>query len=524
MNMKKISKFCLILLVIFIGATNLLPAQEEQTTTVEETNDLYIISVPTARTLQAKKFYFSLGWNNIDRETQDVDINYYNISFAYGINDRFQLEAKVTPFAQVDFDKWDNSTRFNSIPFAPYVIQVYPFTINEQGFGDVEIGAKYSLVQESETAPGLSFRGFFKIPTADETKALGSGAVDAGIGLILGKELGKKVDFSAFGEFAYIGTPSDFSDAGYSLSHEFRYGLGIKLPTTSKFRAIAELTGIVYINDNDFPQEAPLDALVGCEFKFDSGLRISLGVRRNLTFPTEGATRPDGGMFLISYTSPKKVTKIVEKPTPPPPAENRNPVIALKADPPVIEEGASSRVIAEASDPDGDPLTYIWSAEAGNIVGEGSTVTWKAPAEGTGKFKVSCRVEDGKGGAASDSTIIEVIKKKEEFADIYFAFDKYELTEQAREKLDKAAQILTADAELKVQIEGHCCYIGTEEYNMALGEHRAFAIKDYLINVKGIDSSRITTISYGESRPQYDNSREETRRFNRRGHFKVIIY
>ncbi len=523
--MKKISKFCILLFLMFIGATNIFSLQEEQTT-VEETNDQYIISVPTARTLQANKFYFSLGWNNIDRETHDVDINYYNISFAYGINDRFQLEAKITPFVQVDIDNWDNSTRFNSIPFAPYVIQVYPFNIIEQGFGDVEIGAKYSLMEESETAPGLSLRGFFKIPTADESKALGSGAVDAGIGLILGKEVGNKVDFAAFGEFAYIGTPGDFSDAGYSLSHEFRYGLGIKLPTTSKIRAIAELTGIFYLNDDDFPQEAPLDALVGFEFKFDSGLRISMGVRRNLTFPTEGATRPDGGMFLISYTPPKKVTKVVEKPTPPPPPppENRNPVVALKADPPVIEEGASSRVIAEASDPDGDPLTYFWSAEAGKIEGEGSTVTWNAPAEGTGKFTVSCRVEDGKGGSASDSTIIEVIKKKEEFEDIYFAFDKYELTDQAKEKLDRAAQILAANPELKVQIEGHCCYIGTEEYNMALGEHRALAINEYLINIKGIDSSRITTISYGETKPQFDNSREETRRYNRRGHFKVIIY
>lgn len=520
--MKAIIRITVLICLLFLGAIHLFSYQEQETSS-QEPDDQYIISIPTARTLEAKKFYFSLGWNNIDRETHDVDLNIYNINLAYGISDRFQFEVKVTPFIQVDLDDWDNSTRFNSIPFAPYTIEVYPFTINEQGFGDIEVGFKYSLMQESETTPGLSMRGFLKVPTADESKALGSGALDAGAGLILGKRLGEKVDFSAYGEFVFIGTPKDFSDAGFSLSHELRYGFGIKLPTTSKIRALAELTGILYLNDDDFPQESPLDALIGVEYKFDSGLRVSLGVRRNLTFPTEGATRPDGGMFLISYTPAKKIPKAPAPPPPPPPA-NRNPVVAVKADPPVIEEGGSSKVIATASDPDGDPLTYIWSAETGTILGEGSEVTWKAPAEGTGRFEVTCRVEDGRGGAASDSAYIEVIKKKEEFVDIYFEFDKYELRPEARDNLDKATKILTANPELKVQIEGHCCYIGTEEYNMALGEHRAMAIKNYLIDVKGIDESRISTISYGETRPQFDNSREETRRFNRRGHFKVIIH
>ena len=514
--MKLEIKLIIFITLISLSVINLFSDQNQQAA-APTSDDQYIITVPTARTLNAGKFYFSLGWNNIDRETLDVDINYYSFSFAYGLNDKFQLEGKLTPFLQVDFDDLSQVTRYNSIPFG---------LGNEQGFGDIELGLKYNIVPESEDTPALSLRGFLKIPTADEKKALGSGALDAGVGLILGKELGEKVDFSAYGELALIGTPKELSDLGGSLSHEFRYGIGIKLPTTSKIRALAELTGIFYLNDDDFPQEAPLDALVGIEYKFDSGLRLSLGVRRNLTFPTEGATRPDGGIFLISYTPPKEVPEApppIPKPKPVPPA-NRNPVVALRADPPVIEEGGSSRVIAEASDPDGDPLTYIWSAEQGAIEGEGSKVTWNAPAEAIGKFKVSCRVEDGRGGSASDSTFIEVIKKKEEFIDIYFEFDKYELRPEEMAKLDKAAKILTANPELKVQIEGHCCYIGTEEYNMVLGEHRALAIKEYLVNVKGIDSNRISTISYGESRPEFDNSREETRRFNRRGHFKVIIY
>lgn len=99
--------------------------------------------------------------------------------------------------------------------------------------------------------------------------------------------------------------------------------------------------------------------------------------------------------------------------------------------------------------------------------------------------------------------------------EIYFAFDRYDLRESELPKLDKMVQYLKEHPDEGVVIEGHTCYIGTEEYNMALGLHRAEAVKQYLID-HGIDPARIEVISYGESKPKYDNSREITRRFNRR--------
>jgi outer membrane protein OmpA-like peptidoglycan-associated protein len=71
------------------------------------------------------------------------------------------------------------------------------------------------------------------------------------------------------------------------------------------------------------------------------------------------------------------------------------------------------------------------------------------------------------------------------------------------------------DATLRITIEGHTCNIGTAEYNLALGERRAVAVRQYLQS-RGIGADRMTTISYGEERPKYDNAREETRRLNRR--------
>ena len=77
---------------------------------------------------------------------------------------------------------------------------------------------------------------------------------------------------------------------------------------------------------------------------------------------------------------------------------------------------------------------------------------------------------------------------------------------------------LKANPTLKVKVEGHTCYIATEEYNLALGQHRADSIRSYLVG-QGLEGSRLDTITYGESRPWQDNSREITRRLNRRGEF-----
>jgi len=71
------------------------------------------------------------------------------------------------------------------------------------------------------------------------------------------------------------------------------------------------------------------------------------------------------------------------------------------------------------------------------------------------------------------------------------------------------------DPNLRITIEGHTCNIGTNEYNLALGERRSAAVRDYLAS-RGVNASRLQTVSYGEERPKFDNGREETRRMNRR--------
>src|SRR5512136_3059155 len=83
---------------------------------------------------------------------------------------------------------------------------------------------------------------------------------------------------------------------------------------------------------------------------------------------------------------------------------------------------------------------------------------------------------------------------------IFFDFDKSDIRTDAAAVLSANAEILKIYPEVSILIEGHTCEIGTAEYNMALGERRAYAARDYLLGL-GIPLERISTTSYGEERP-----------------------
>ena len=99
---------------------------------------------------------------------------------------------------------------------------------------------------------------------------------------------------------------------------------------------------------------------------------------------------------------------------------------------------------------------------------------------------------------------------------VFFAFDSSELSSESRTTLEKQAFWLRKYPQATVTVEGHADERGTREYNLALGERRAAAARDYLVSL-GIDPSRLTTISYGKERPAVLGSNEEAWAQNRRG-------
>ena len=105
--------------------------------------------------------------------------------------------------------------------------------------------------------------------------------------------------------------------------------------------------------------------------------------------------------------------------------------------------------------------------------------------------------------------------------DAFFAFDKYDLSAQARDVLNANADWLKANPAARVQVEGHCDERGAEDYNMALGAKRAQAAMDYLAT-QGIAASRMSTISYGKEIPVCKEHTEECWTKNRRARFVVV--
>jgi peptidoglycan-associated lipoprotein len=104
------------------------------------------------------------------------------------------------------------------------------------------------------------------------------------------------------------------------------------------------------------------------------------------------------------------------------------------------------------------------------------------------------------------------------FQDAFFDFDKFLIRNDAKEALQRDAEFLNNHPNLKVQIEGHCDDRGTEEYNLVLGNHRAEAVKHYLVTL-GVDASRISIISYGKDKPFCSQHSASCFQDNRRGHF-----
>ena len=121
---------------------------------------------------------------------------------------------------------------------------------------------------------------------------------------------------------------------------------------------------------------------------------------------------------------------------------------------------------------------------------------------------------------SEDAIYIDILSKV--FADINFGYDQYRVLDRDIPTLEGIAAWLRENPEANILIEGHCDERGTNEYNMALGEQRALAARRYLVGL-GIDSGRLTTISYGEERPAALGSTEAAWSQNRRGHFAVSM-
>jgi peptidoglycan-associated lipoprotein len=124
-----------------------------------------------------------------------------------------------------------------------------------------------------------------------------------------------------------------------------------------------------------------------------------------------------------------------------------------------------------------------------------------------------------------ESEDIEEINRRAQaegwIADAFFPYDASTLDDAAQQALTKSASYLREHPQYGLLIEGHCDDRGTEQYNLALGDHRAATASQYLQTL-GLDAARIRTVSYGEERPFAEGATEEAWAQNRRAHLVLV--
>ena len=138
----------------------------------------------------------------------------------------------------------------------------------------------------------------------------------------------------------------------------------------------------------------------------------------------------------------------------------------------------------------------------------------------------ACETASGKGGATDSGASVSsagnaaateaATEQLVTIGDrVHFGFDSYELNLLSKEVLRRQAVFLAENPSVRITVEGHCDERGTREYNLALGESRAAAARDFLV-AQGVNPSRIKTISYGKERPAAIGSNENAWKQNRR--------
>jgi len=516
--------------------------------------------VPTAETMPARRWSFSVFRANFDRRQGLTDINQIGLTGAFAVTDRLEL-----------FGSWrtvriDRDVRPVFVPTEAAfggVSQEYPYI--RRGWsktlgGPFIAGGKFNLISQSRgDAISVAPRVMVKFPSGSTWSSTNDW--DGHVDLVLSREFASQVELSGTAGAVLRGDPDEFR-----ISDGVTWGLGAAFPTRTAIRALVEWQGEFVIKDNTLvlappyvaedgsvapllsPISDPTNIKMGGVWQARNGLFVHAGV--NYSFGTEGRRVAGTDFSHNSFgldvrlgwhpgvTPPRDRVRVIKETTtvtqqvaaaPPPPAPkpapppNRGPTVMVNCNPCTVEPGRTSNLTAAGTDPDGDPLTYQWMAPQGTFNNPTAPNTvWTAPNQ-EGSVPVTVTAQDPRGGGATGSTTLQVVRRTTiAFEDVHFDFDRFNLRPDALKILDDAVAKLQANPDLNVTIEGHCDSIGTVEYNLALGERRASSVRDYLVN-RGIGAGRLRTVSYGEERPAADNATAAGRAMNRRAHLMVII-
>ena len=228
-------------------------------------------------------------------------------------------------------------------------------------------------------------------------------------------------------------------------------------------------------------------------------------------------------VLILAVAACNKKKPTPPTPVPPPPAPT--PKAILTANPMTIAAGQASTLTWStdfATDVSIDGLGKVDPSGSRSVVPTESTTYHLVAKNDTGSTEATARVTvtpaaappaSSSTGNESDATLFSQNMK-----DVFFAYDSYEITPQSESAIQGDAKFLQQHTGMTFLIEGHCDERGSIEYNLTLGEYRANAAKQALVQ-QGVSATRIRTISYGKEKPFCSESTEACWQKNRRAHF-----
>jgi peptidoglycan-associated lipoprotein len=226
--------------------------------------------------------------------------------------------------------------------------------------------------------------------------------------------------------------------------------------------------------------------------------------------------------LLVAGCSKKPTLPPAPAYTPPPAAVK--PTVTINADRTSINQGESVKLTWTTT----DATNVSIAPEVGAVTPQGSTTvtpnestTYTITASSAGgntdaSVRISVNVPQAAAAPPVNTSFDEMFLK--EMRDAYFDYDSADIKPEARTALQKSADFLKNYPNTRVTIEGHCDERGSTEYNLALGQRRANAVKEYLVSL-GIPADRLSTTSWGKEKPFCTEATEACYAQNRRGHF-----
>jgi outer membrane protein OmpA-like peptidoglycan-associated protein len=399
-----------------------------------------LFTLGTGDTLPKGGFDIVAGVNKFSRMPGDITVLQVIPSFGVGITNWFTAFLSIDADEHIHVDQPTllslNSTNglqyLNTIysPFLPCsvpalcppaYVEDFPFAShNGGGVGEIDLGFKIGLLSERRGKPfSLSIRNDFYIPTQSGFSTLLSNQVQTGqfnygVDLEASKTLfhhsilatinwGYRFTRQATYTVEFSSLPGP-TQGVLKLADQMPIGAGLLIFPEKRFQIISEYDGLIYIGkgiqNTTFGARDPVDSLMGFRLYAVKNLALDVGYRYNLNL----TNHQDRNGFVVKIA----FARWPEKPLPP-----DNVTATCSADKTSVMEGSSDYVTANvaATDANGRPLNYSWTASGGKLIGTGPYVRWDPTGVGGGSYVLTARVDNGAGKSASCSSSIAVQPK-----------------------------------------------------------------------------------------------------------------